>query len=105
MHSLMFIIKPTTEFARLIIHVIIIKAVRFAKLFKTHLDAVTERSATPSYQIIFKSICACEKNLRIFLNAINLDAQLKFLLTPQKFNCIDINTEPLVIQNEQCMWN
>ena len=49
------------------------------------------------------SFHSCRKNLSIFFKAINLDAQLQFLLTPQKFSCIDINTEPLVNQNET-MW-
>ena len=86
-------IKPTTEFARLIIH--ITKAMRFARLCKPtymYLDAVTERSTTPSFLINYlKSICVCEK---IFVSKFRC---LQFLLTPA---CIDINTEPLVDQNE-----
>ena len=68
---------------------------RFANYF-THLDAVTEKSATPSFQIIyFKSICACEKIFVYFWNLL-----LQILLTPQKFTCIGINTEPLINQIE-----
>ena len=39
-------------------------------------------------------------NFRNNFVAINLGAQLQILLTPQKFTCLDINTEPLVNQNE-----
>ena len=50
-------IKPTTEFARLIIHVT--KAMRFARLSKPtymYLDAVTERSTTPSFLINYLKV-------------------------------------------------
>ena len=65
------------------------------------LRCVTERSETPSFQIIyFNSICACEKKIFDIFKAIYLGPQFQFLLKPQKFTCIDINTKPLVIQNE-----
>ena len=66
----------------------------------TNQDAVTEKSATPSLQVFyFKS------NLRIFFKANDCDAQFQILLTPQKFTCIDINTEPPVNQNETMQVN
>ena len=45
-------------------------------------------------------MCLWKKKSSYIFVAINLGAQLQFLLTPQTFTRIDINTEPLVNQNE-----
>ena len=59
----------------------------------THLYAMSERSVTTDFHFFFNF------KKYVGLRNFDLDGQIQFLLMPEKFTCIDTNTEPLVNQN------